>query len=159
MPRIGITGHLNLTADGAALVQAALAAELSQYRGGIVGVTCLARGADQLFARAVLDAGGTFEVVLPAADYREHEVRANNAAQFDELIGKASKVHTMPFEKSTPDAYLGAGEHVLGIVDELIAVWDGQPAAGRGGTGDVVRVARERGIPVTVVWPDGTSRG
>lgn len=31
------------------------------------GVTCLARGADQIFARVVLDLGGTVEVVLPAA--------------------------------------------------------------------------------------------
>lgn len=159
MPRIGITGHLNLSAASVPLVRAALAAELSQYRGGLVGVTCLARGADQLFARAVLDAGGSFEVVLPAADYREHEVRANTAAQFDELLGKASKVHMMPFEQATDDAFMGAGEHVLGIVDAMFAVWDGKPSAGLGGTGDVVRAARERGIPVTVVWPDGTSRG
>ena len=38
--------------------------------------------------------------------------------------------------------------------DLLIAVWDGQPAQGLGGTGDVVRYAREIGREVLVVWPD-----
>lgn len=37
-------------------------------------------------------------------------------------------------------------------------VWDGGPSGGHGGTGDVVDAARERGIPVTVVWPEGAAR-
>lgn len=41
----------------------------------------------------------------------------------------------------------------------LIAVWDGQPAAGFGGTADVVAYARNHDIVVTVVWPDGAERG
>ncbi|MER5390096.1 hypothetical protein [Saccharopolyspora sp. NPDC002686] len=158
MPRIGVTGHSNLTAASVSLVREALAAELSSHSEGLIGVTCLARGADQVFARAVLDAGGSFEVVLPAADYRDRKVKPDNAAEFDELLGKASKVHTMPFEESNPDAYMSASEHVLGTVDAMLAVWDGQPSGGYGGTGDVVQAARERGIPVTVVWPNGASR-
>ncbi len=44
-------------------------------------------------------------------------------------------------------------------VGQLVAVWDGAPSDGTGGTGDVVLAARERGLPVTVVWPDGAVRG
>ena len=40
----------------------------------------------------------------------------------------------------------------------LVAVWDGQSARGLGGTADVVAYARERGKPVTVIWPEGASR-
>lgn len=47
---------------------------------------------------------------------------------------------------------------VLDTVDRMIAVWDGQPAGGHGGTADVVEAARERGLPVTVVGPEGTTR-
>jgi hypothetical protein len=43
-------------------------------------------------------------------------------------------------------------------VEHLVAVWDGEPSDGHGGTGDVVAAARERGLPVTAVWPDGTAR-
>jgi hypothetical protein len=42
--------------------------------------------------------------------------------------------------------------------DELYAVWDGQPARGYGGTADVVAYARQRSIPVRVIWPDGAER-
>jgi hypothetical protein len=69
LPRIGVTGHTNLTADTVPLVADGILAVLAGYPvPDLVGVTCLARGADQVFARAVLDLGGTLEVVLPAAD-------------------------------------------------------------------------------------------
>ena len=42
--------------------------------------------------------------------------------------------------------------------DELCAVWDGEPARSYGGTTDVVAYARERGIPVRVIWPSGAQR-
>lgn len=159
MPRIGITGHSNLSAASVPLVLKALESELSAYREQeLVGVSCLARGADQLFAHAVLNLGGALEAVLPAADYRERKVKPDNAAEFNELISKAAKVHTMPFAESNRDAYMGASEHILGSVDAMFAVWDGQPADGRGGTGDVVQTARELGMPITVVWPDGAER-
>jgi hypothetical protein len=48
---------------------------------------------------------------------------------------------------------------VLGDVDALVAVWDGAVPDGKGGTGDTVQLARARGVPVTVVWPDGAARG
>jgi len=47
---------------------------------------------------------------------------------------------------------------VLSDVDELIPVWDGMPADGKGGTGDTVHAARERGVPVIVVRPEGATR-
>jgi hypothetical protein len=157
--RIGITGHSNLTVESAPWVADALRAELAAHAGdGLVGVSCLARNADQLFARAVLELGGTLEVVLPAADYRSHKVKPDNAAAFDDLIGQATMVRTLPFETANRDSYLAAGEHVLSTVELMVAVWDGQPADGHGGTGDVVERARALGLPVTVVWPTGAAR-
>jgi hypothetical protein len=158
LPRIGITGHSSLSEPTARLVADALHATLSAY-GGLVGVTCLARGADQIFARVVLELGGTVEVVLPAADYREKKVKPDNVAEFDELIARADLVHTMQSPTSNREAYLAASEHVMAHVDELVAVWDGAPPDGAGGTGDVVRNARERGLPVIVIWPVGAVRG
>ncbi|MGK3206900.1 hypothetical protein [Amycolatopsis sp. MEPSY49] len=157
MVRIGITGHSNLTAATAELVAGELREILKEQRDDLVGVTCLARGADQVFARVVLELGGTLEVVLPAADYRDRKVKPDNAAEFDSLIANAS-VHTMPFAESNRDAYMAASEHVLSIVDKVVAVWDGGPSGGHGGTADVVDAARERGLGVTVVWPEHAAR-
>jgi hypothetical protein len=160
LPRIGITGHTNLSTRTAYLVAEHIRDALADHSAvELVGLTCLARGADQVFARVVLDLGGTVGVVLPAADYRDRQVTDDNLAEFDDLLGKAAAVHTMPFPESGPEAYMAAGEHMLDNVDALLAVWDGGPSGGYGGTADVVAVARERALPVTVIWPDGAERG
>jgi hypothetical protein len=54
---------------------------------------------------------------------------------------------------------MAASMLMIDTADELIAVWDGQPARGYGGTADVVAYARRRGKPVHVIWPDGAERG
>jgi hypothetical protein len=159
MSRIGITGHSNLTTDTASLVADAITAALADHTATkLTGVTCLALGADQVFARAVLDLGGTIEVILPAADYRDRKVKPDNAIVFDDLIGQAAVVHTMPFAESNRDAYMAASQHLLSTVDHLLAVWDGGPSGGHGGTADVVEAATDRRIPVTIIWPVGAAR-
>jgi hypothetical protein len=157
--RVGITGHMNLTPESVPLVTAEIRKVLSEHEGLLVGVSCLARGADQVFARVVLELGGQLDVVIPAADYRERKVKPDNREEFEELIGQAANVRVLPFETSNREAYVAANEAVFSSVDTLVAVWDGAPPDGKGGTADTVEVARARGIPVTVVWPDGAARG
>jgi hypothetical protein len=53
---------------------------------------------------------------------------------------------------------MAASRAMLDKADRLFAVWDGEPARAYGGTADVVTEARQRGIPVTVIWPKGASR-
>jgi hypothetical protein len=53
---------------------------------------------------------------------------------------------------------MDAGKVVVDRSSVLVAVWDGQPSRGLGGTADVVRYARERGVPVEVIWPEGATR-
>ena len=74
-------------------------------------------------------------------------MKPDNAAEFDALIAQAGAVHTMPLPESNREAYLAASEHILAEADEMVAVWDGAPPDGKGGTADVVRAAREQGIP------------
>lgn len=159
LPRIGITGHMDLSRDSVSLVAGALRDVLrGRSEGELVGISCLARGSDQIFARVVLECGGFLEIVLPAADYRERKVAPDNLVEFDDFISRARVVRTLPCEESNRDAHMAASEEVLGSIDSLVAVWDGNPAGGYSGTADVVAAARERGIPVTVVWPDGARR-
>lgn len=159
MVRIGITGHMNLFEDSVPLVAEGLRDVLREYNEReVVGVSCLAQGSDQIFAKVILEDGGDIEVILPAANYRECKIKLNNLAEFDDLVSRARVVRTLPFEQSNRDAYMAASEEVLASIDSLIAVWDGNPSGGYSGTADVVAAARERGIPVTVVWPDGARR-
>jgi hypothetical protein len=155
--RIGVTGYTRLSAEAAALTFNALTAALREYAGrNLHGVTCLARGADQLFARAVIAVRGTFEVVLPAQDYRERIVGTDGRAAFDELLDRATKVRTMPFAHSSRKAYLAASSDMLDRCDLLFAVWDGGPSRKTGDTAHVVSVARARRIPVVVFSPTGS---
>jgi hypothetical protein len=155
--RIGITGHSALTDVSLPLVAEGIRAVLAEHE-ELVGVTCLARGADQIFARVTLDLGGTIEVTIPSDDYRERKVNPAERAEFDALLEEAVDVRVMPFPEAGRDAYMAASEHVLSTVDELVAVWDGRSASGYGGTSDVVEAAHKRGMRVTVVWPDGCMR-
>ncbi len=53
---------------------------------------------------------------------------------------------------------MAGGRAVADGCDLLLAVWDRKPAAGLGGTADVVAYARKRGTHVQVIWPEGASR-
>ncbi|MFE2751316.1 hypothetical protein ACFXGA_04875 [Actinosynnema sp. NPDC059335] len=159
--RVGVTGHSKLAPDCVDAVREAIRAALEAEAAGgssLVGVTCLAPGADQLFARVVLELGGRVEVVLPAMDYRER-LKPEKRADYDELLAKADVVSVLPNELSGRHAYVMANERMLASVELLVAVWDGQPPDGRGGTADVVETARASGVPVVVVWPEGARRG
>ena len=70
--RIGISGHRDLDDDTAAKADAGIRALLAERAGtDLTGVSCLADGSDQIFARAVLDAGRKLIVIIPAAEYRD----------------------------------------------------------------------------------------
>jgi hypothetical protein len=94
-------------------------------------VSCLAGGPDQLFPRTVLDLGGTLEVVVPAEEYRSG-LDPDEQQGYDELLRKAKHVERLPFDESTEQAHLAAGQAVVERSERLVAAWDGKPARGVG---------------------------
>jgi hypothetical protein len=155
---VGTTGHRLLEAETARLVERALYERLAGLAAhALIGVSSLAEGADQLFAEVILALGGSLEVVLPAERYRD-ELPAASQAAYDRLLAQASEVHCLTYDDLTDDSYMAAGRAMVHRSDLVLAVWDGRDARGLGGTGDVVAYARERGVPVEVVWPDGALR-
>ncbi|MEV0247652.1 hypothetical protein AB0H76_13755 [Nocardia sp. NPDC050712] len=159
MVRFGVTGHMNITEATAPLVYESIRRLFAgEDSAELVGVSCIARGADSVFAQAVLDAAGRLEVVLPSRNYRQEKVKPEHVELFDNLVGLAAEVRTMPFENAGREAYEAANEAVLSSCDRLVAVWDGATGK-RGGTASVVDSARRRGVRVDVVWPEGAQRG
>ena len=53
------------------------------------------------------------------------------------------------------EAYMAAGRATIAHCDLLIAVWDGRPPRGRGGTAEVVHLAVAQGTPVIHIPSDG----
>jgi len=151
---------MDLTDETVPLVRDALDKVLADYEpAGLVGVSCIAKGSDSLFAEAVLDAGGRLVVVLPSRDYRDAKVKPEHAPTFDRLRAAASQVVVMPHETANRAAYEAANAELLRRADRLVAVWDGRPPSGKGGgTADTVQLARTEGLAVTVVWPPGAAR-
>jgi hypothetical protein len=164
--RIGITGHRCLDDPGALIP--AIRQALRQLRGllpegpdadvVLVAVSALAEGADRLVARELLaEPGSRLEVVLPLArtDYVGDFQDAESKREFRHLLGLASQVRQAPRHLTREEAYEWAGQQVVDRCDALIAVWDGKPPRGRGGTAEIVRYARDCGVPLAVVSTKG----
>lgn len=158
MTRLAITGHRGLPDATTELVSAALRPEIDKHAGShLIGLSCIADGADSLFAKAILDHGGELHVIVPARKYRD-ELPASYHPTYDHLISNAADIIRLDHEESDSTAHMDASLRMIAEADELIAVWDGKPARGYGGTADVVVAARKTGIPVTIIWPAGAER-
>ncbi|HEV7886091.1 MAG TPA: hypothetical protein VGO92_00920 [Acidimicrobiales bacterium] len=96
--------------------------------------------------------------VVPATGYRKTFASEAAAADYDRLLAAAATVVQMPYDEPNEEAFWAAGQEVVRRCDHLIAIWDGEAAAGLGGTADVVQYARQLGREVSVVWPQGAAR-
>lgn len=116
----------------------------------------LAEGADRLVAELVPTHAARLVVILPLDpdDYRNDFDTESSRAAFDSLLESAARI-----EITGPDpaadaaatresAYERAGLAIVERCDVLLALWDGAPSRGRGGTAEIVGAARERGRTV-----------
>jgi hypothetical protein len=143
--RIGVSGHQNIGAIHVVdWVRAQITDELRK-RQFVSGVSSLAEGADQLFAEIVLDLGKLLEVVIPCRNYETAFANPAAAEQFRDLKRRASTSSVLSFDEPCEEAFYQAGRRIVEISDLMIFVWNGRPAKGHGGTGDIVAYARELG--------------
>lgn len=151
---VGITGHQQF--ENAAIfqwVEQQMREKLNRCE-VLSGLSSLAKGADQMFARLVLQLGGRVEAVLPFADYAKTFDSISETDAFQTLLAHCSNVTTLAFDGTPERSYLAAGKYVVDHSELLIAVWDGKPAAGVGGTGDIVAYAKRLGKPIFQINPD-----
>ena len=176
---IGITGHrkealpaewcvdvearirsaLTLLIDGAAAIHAQESPFYTDEPTRLVFISPLADGADQIAARVALELGFQLHVVLPfdKATYRRELADDQARAMFDELLGQASCLLELPGEHEYPvDAYAMTGRATVAHCDLMLAIWDGLPPRGRGGTGEIVELAVINGTPVVHVPISGS---
>ncbi len=122
-------------------------------------VSALADGADQMAAEVALDLGFELHAVLPfdCDRYRAGMADEASRARFDDLLSRSTCSLELPGNGGEDlDAYVMAGRATIAHSDVIIAVWDGLPPRGRGGTGEVVGLAHERGTPIVHVPVDAT---
>ncbi|MFE5561242.1 hypothetical protein [Streptomyces sp. NPDC056544] len=156
--RVGITGHRGLNAEVEAQVKALLEQTVREFPAGeLVAVSCIADGPDAWWAETVLAHGGCIEAVVPAQEYRQN-LPESHWPVYDRLHDDAIEVHHTSMTTSDSAAHMAGSEVLVGLSDLLLAVWDGKPAWGYGGTADVVAYAERTGVPVRVLWPAGATR-
>ena len=158
MKAIGVTGHQDIPALALEFIENGIRGALEEFRGEFVGITSLAAGADQVFARIVLEMGGSLRVIIPSEQYETTFAEEGPRRQFEFLLQRAGDVETLSHDSPSENAYLAAGKRIADLSDVLVAIWDGEEAKGKGGTADTVRYARKRRIKVIVIWPSGIDR-
>jgi hypothetical protein len=144
--RVGVSGHQHVAPAAAAALRRALPGLFRQI-GASAAVSCLAAGADQIFAEAAIAYGLSLEVIVPCGRYAE-TLDGEARGAYARLLGDAALVTRLEFPEPSEDAYLAAGLRLVESVDVLLAVWDGGQARGPGGTGDIVACAESRMRPV-----------
>jgi len=137
----GITGHQRLGSNAATVwVRRQVRTILENHR-VTQGVGSLAIGADQLFAAVLLKMKIPYVAIVPCSLYAE-TFSKTDLPKYLYFLRRACNIRELPFEKPSEEAFYEAGKIVVRDSDLLIAVWDGEPARGLGGTADMVEYAK-----------------
>jgi hypothetical protein len=155
--RVGVSGHQHVPLAALAFVKEGIARTLSETKGDLLGVTSLAAGADQIFAKLVLERG-RLHVVIPCVEYEKSFSAAAGRHEYRALLSRAESTEALAFPGPSEEAFLAAGRRVVELSELLIAVWDGRPARGKGGTADIVEYAKSLRRRLEVIWPAGIER-
>lgn len=183
--RIGVTGHVDLVETEALVdvlrgrirvIREELPFAGDEWRTAdrhplvrLAVVSQLALGADRLVVREVLEEAASreeearLEVILPMD--RDSYALAQNFSvedrlEFDVLLNQAVwKYEPKPGEEPVGESrYRAAGTRMLDRCDVLIALWDGKPSGGPGGTAATLLEAAWHGRPcIWIKTEDGLS--
>jgi hypothetical protein len=155
---IGFSGHQSLSAETRSTVRTGLIQAFSKW-GRVLAITSLAAGSDQIFAECALATDNDLMVVIPCDRYDSTFTNLDDLAAYRKLLESSVGRIQLPFSVPSEEAYWAAGRRIVDITDLLVAVWDGLPAGGLGGTADVVHYAESLHKEVLRIWPIGASRG
>jgi hypothetical protein len=151
---IGFSGHRQIAdPPGLAVAIAEVLVSLrKQAQGEWLGLSSVAEGGDQLFVEQVRSLGLAWHAILPLpnAEFAKDFTPVEWAA-VERTLEHAEHVRVITENGSREDAYLDCGMATVDGADVLLAVWDGEPARGKGGTGDVVSYARTLGKPLVLI--------
>jgi 8-oxo-dGTP pyrophosphatase MutT (NUDIX family) len=153
--RLGFSGHQDLGNEATrAFVAQSLREVLISYREQaqacnqeLLLYAALAPGADQLCITIALEFAIAVEAVIPCAEYDGIFTSAEEVNVYHQLLARCRKIHTLPAEHCSDEAFLEAGHWIVEHADLVLLVWNGYPAGGKGGTADVASYARSMRRP------------
>jgi len=140
--RVGITGHQDLgNEETTQWLRKELEDTISQLQIKY-GYSCLALGADQLFASILLKWKIPLIAVIPSKNY-EQTFDEKFRSQYKRFLEHAFERIELNYEEPSEIAFFDASKLIVNDCDLMIAIWNGLPAKGLGGTADVVKYATE----------------
>jgi hypothetical protein len=113
--------------------------------------SCLAEGADRLLARILtqtLPADLTVVLPLLEKEYLNDFQTDKSIQEYFNLKQLAKDVITPDHKHNRPLAYQVTNSYLMEHCDLLVAIWDGLPARGPGGTAELVKSVRDSGKPL-----------
>ncbi len=120
--------------------------------GDWIGLSSVAAGSDQLFVRQIFDLGLSWHAILPLPRTQfEQDFNPEEWTVAADFLARADHVRVIGESASREDGYLDCGMETVNDADVLIALWDGLPARGKGGTAEVVEYATALGKPVLII--------
>jgi len=151
--QIGFSGHRVLSDEK--LCRTAILKVLAEWKtkmpGGISGLSSLAAGGDLLFAEACFELGIPLRVLLPLpmTGFRE-DFDATTWGLVERALERVSSFEIVDGGTERPGCYYECGLETLHQCGLIIVLWNGRPARGPGGTGEMANQGKNLGIPT--IW-------
>jgi len=148
---VGFTGHRKVPYETKSrqVIRDFLARQKESHHGIMYGISSAAAGGDQLFAESCLELNIPLRILLPrpAEQFR---------ADFDDtswlrtvrIMENAISVEVSGRHETRNEQYYDCGIQTVAESQLLMALWDGLPSRGAGGTQEMVSYARKTGHPV-----------
>lgn len=113
-------------------------------------VSALAEGADRIFAREALKKNLNLCCVLPfnRNEYKKDFQNQTSLDEYAKFLSKASSVIELDYPRNGIKGYEAVGRKIVDMCDLVVALWDGEPARGPGGTAHVVEMTLTASKPV-----------
>ncbi len=147
--KIGVTGHRKLKNidELIKIVQVELKKISNSYLLERI-ISPLADGSDRIIAEVLMN-GFAANLIVPLPfekDEYTKDFSEDSKKQFDSYLEKASNLYEVDSleTNSRKECYFNVGKEVVNQCNVLIALWDGKPANGIGGTGDIVKYAKKK---------------
>ncbi len=148
---IGFTGHRSLPDEAGSrqAIRNFLARQKESHQGIVYGVSSAASGGDQIFAESCIELGIPIRILLPrpAPQFRSDFDEAS-WQRTQRILNAAISVETVTGSEDQNEQYYDCGVRTVSDCQLLIALWNGLPSRGAGGTEEMIDYARKIGYPV-----------
>lgn len=151
--KVGITGHQDLgNIETFNWINKSLS-ELIDSEMIELGITCLAIGADQLYAELLLKKNIPYLSIIPSKDYETTFKNGKDKDNYLHFLKKSENIEYLQNDNPNEQAFYEAGKKLVDMADYIIAIWNGKKAKGLGGTGDIVEYALKQNKKVIHINP------